>query len=957
MQRVTYVTAAATPMKLHHRQASSPSQSSFLSSSVLRPAAGTSWTRHEATPGWTMASAHFGGGVDLSGVGGSGCGGSSNSGWRNRRTFFVATTAGNDGAGQDGEAAAAAETEAAATVTTGGAGPGRAEATSVVGERSDKISTRGAGGEEHQEAKPPKKPRKRRQAAQTKYPFGKPLSVLASASTGFGAGSDAFFDIEDELPDLSVVEVAGHGHERAAMGTKELRERMAACPEVVVALSRGLAEGRARLVADNLCAYASTKRTAESTLAQLERLLGRRPDQVEWAMPLIRAHLTDESRPSWETHREQLSWVREMNIKEVGLEDMAESMLRAYARHQWDPDMTREKLRNEHPERWREAMTLSEKLADRLPVCRYQLVWRTLCKFLEAEKTRRRHRVLGELATVLRTWTHLVLPAIANFWRVDLYQSSKGMEERVDAAKDAFLEDQLLLARWLMLARRKALPEDDEEFKGPWSIEEAQEMQEARTREQEREGKEEDGDEEDYVYPDFDDEGDEDLIRGYSMDDAGWSVEESRDSEHRQKLNTAAIKVISRALPPQVPKSKSPAPIGLYELSVVERPPELDVPPPPDIFGGDTPAGIGKAGAGEVPALSGAADRTWRGKRRLSEESAWPEEGQEEGDGEGKPWGEGAGEEKLPRAREKDYQEVEDVLLKGMRVRRPPDDMEEEQATRERKEQLLRRAALVAELHPDTARQIELQMEEEGSRTVFVRRLPYGLSAYTVRDAFSRCGDVHQVIIKEPIFREGEDPVSRPNAGRKRAFRPSGQSELAFSTAHGLVVFSDHEGFDRATGESFRIFGVHIKGAAVATSPAHQCRTLFVENLEMRTGLEMVEAINEVLQPRYKVGLASQSLENNVPQVVAIPLRKYVAVRAVDKILTDAGFITAYHYIKPQVRQSHPSEDKLLDTGMPEQHIPDEVAALSEDGLMTGASGELGKGGISLEDVLPAHHR
>ncbi|CAM9798583.1 unnamed protein product, partial [Ectocarpus sp. 8 AP-2014] len=236
---------------------------------------------------------------------------------------------------------------------------------------------------------------------------------------------------------------------------------------------------------------------------------------------------------------------------------------------------------------------------------------------------------------------------------------------------------------------------------------------------------------------------------------------------------------------------------------------------------------------------------------------------------------------------------------------------------------------------------------------VFVRRLPYGLSAYTVRDAFSRCGDVHQVIIKEPIFRDGEDPVSRPNGGRKRAFRPSSQSELAFSTAHGLVVFSDHEGFDRATAESFRIFGVHIEGEAVATSPAYQCRTLFVENLEMRTGLEMVEAINGVLQPRYKVGLASQSLENSVPQVVAIPLRKYVAVRAVDKILTDAGFITAYHYIVPKasggppciVRQSHPSEDELPDGGMPEQDIPDEVAALSEDGLMTGASGKLGEGG------------
>lgn len=38
-----------------------------------------------------------------------------------------------------------------------------------------------------------------------------------------------------------------------------------------------------------------------------------------------------------------------------------------------------------------------------------------------------------------------------------------------------------------------------------------------------------------------------------------------------------------------------------------------------------------------------------------------------------------------------------------------------------------------------------------------------------------------------------------------------------------------------------------------------------------------------------------------VHQVVAIPLRKYVAVRAVDKILTDAGFLTTYHYVVPKV--------------------------------------------------------
>lgn len=230
------------------------------------------------------------------------------------------------------------------------------------------------------------------------------------------------------------------------------------------------------------------------------------------------------------------------------------------------------------------------------------------------------------------------------------------------------------------------------------------------------------------MYPDLDDEND-DEDDGFSEpfrddDEQNLEGEEKRGSENRQKLNAAAIKVISRALPPQVwlcwrctsyscvvyfnfcppripslfrfdcfvllmrqrgqgeyfilvhevngrtdrqervqlrdlrqaiivlwqnepngkyflrlrflalhhpqqvPRSKPLAPLGLYELSVVERSPELDVPPPPDIFGGDTPAGMGKAGMGEVPVLRGAADRTWRGKRRLSEEDAWPEEGQ-----------------------------------------------------------------------------------------------------------------------------------------------------------------------------------------------------------------------------------------------------------------------------------------------------------------------------------------
>lgn len=54
-------------------------------------------------------------------------------------------------------------------------------------------------------------------------------------------------------------------------------------------------------------------------------------------------------------------------------------------------------------------------------------------KFLAAEKTRRRHRVLAELAKILKTRAHLALPAVAKFWRVD--HMSKRLEDDLQQAR------------------------------------------------------------------------------------------------------------------------------------------------------------------------------------------------------------------------------------------------------------------------------------------------------------------------------------------------------------------------------------------------------------------------------------------------------------------------------------------------------------------------------------------
>ena len=78
-----------------------------------------------------------------------------------------------------------------------------------------------------------------------------------------------------------------------------------------------------------------------------------------------------------------------------------------------------------------------------------------------------------------------------------------------------------------------------------------------------------------------------------------------------------------------MPKLQPAAPLGLYDLYVLENPRELNRPPPRDIFGGDTPMGIGYAGMSELP--------VWRGRNvdaargvKVGDEYAWPEEREEQ---------------------------------------------------------------------------------------------------------------------------------------------------------------------------------------------------------------------------------------------------------------------------------------------------------------------------------------
>lgn len=80
---------------------------------------------------------------------------------------------------------------------------------------------------------------------------------------------------------------------------------------------------------------------------------------------------------------------------------------------------------------------------------------------------------------------------------------------------------------------------------------------------------------------------------------------------------------------------KPAPPLGLYDLYVVENPREMSQPPPRDIFGGDTPMGIGEAGASEPVEWQGRdEDAEWAmaAAGKAGGEYAWPEESEGEGE-------------------------------------------------------------------------------------------------------------------------------------------------------------------------------------------------------------------------------------------------------------------------------------------------------------------------------------
>lgn len=75
----------------------------------------------------------------------------------------------------------------------------------------------------------------------------------------------------------------------------------------------------------------------------------------------------------------------------------------------------------------------------------------------------------------------------------------------------------------------------------------------------------------------------------------------------------------------------------------------------------------------------------------------------------------------------------------------------------------------------------------------------------------------------------------------------------SFFPTPALVSFKKKEGYEKAMARHFRVFGVNVNGVSVTTSPADDCRTVYVENTAMLTGEEFVNAINVAIQPNYKV--------------------------------------------------------------------------------------------------------
>lgn len=185
---------------------------------------------------------------------------------------------------------------------------------------------------------------------------------------------------------------------------------------------------------------------------------------------------------------------------------------------------------------------------------------------------------------------------------------------------------------------------------------------------------------------------------------------------------------------------------------------------------------------------------------------------------------------------------------------------------------------MLSEICPEIANQLPA-----ATRTIFVDNLPINIDKEELDDLYSRCGGIESIEIfnLHPELDPGELGAEALKKLRKQR-RMTGIKNVKYSRErtpiYAMITFKDTDGFERATNDMLRIFGMVIRRLAAKSFPARNLHKIYIENVHNGYfAIDVEQKLSKALHPHMYLSLEIGQHVNSQPRNLTLSFPSFEA--------------------------------------------------------------------------------
>lgn len=171
-------------------------------------------------------------------------------------------------------------------------------------------------------------------------------------------------------------------------------------------------------------------------------------------------------------------------------------------------------------------------------------------------------------------------------------------------------------------------------------------------------------------------------------------------------------------------------------------------------------------------------------------------------------------------------------------------------------------------INPDVVDEIP-----DTSKIIYLENLPIDITKEELEYLYSRCGTISSVNIfnLRPDLDPGEltknEKKRLVKRDRKSGIKSAGQYRIKRTPVYARIQFEDEDGYDAATIDMLRIFGMVIRRHAVKTIPARNIQSIYIEDIPPGFfAIDLEEKLSKILHPYMYISLKLGQHVNSQPK-------------------------------------------------------------------------------------------